>query len=300
MNVERCFIFIFCCAPRPQRLVHFIDFSSFFESGSYAMLFTHRYVSGFFRASGRSMGKKRLWVTALWMVVIIPSFSLALCLDISDVPMDTQLQAAPASIMFVIDDSGSMDWEFMTPESSGIFHGEYYNFDLGSGTDNAYSDSYILEGSEKRLWQGRWSGYNKMYYNPAANYKPWPGHSNADTAVPRSNPINADPTLTLSDEYDSIETGVIVDNTDPEFTSSTTGWDATTASTDYGSDYLYTSGNADGTAWARWTVDVPALGNYEVFGWWRDYSGDRVTTVTYDIFHNGTLTEDVAFRRRGS
>ena len=34
--------------------------------------------------------------------------------------MDTQLQAAPANIMFVIDDSGSMDWEFMTSEASGI------------------------------------------------------------------------------------------------------------------------------------------------------------------------------------
>ena len=258
------------------------------------MLFIHAGFSGFFRISGRLMGQKRLSLIAFWIAALTPSLALALCVDISDVPMDTQLQAAPASIMFVIDDSGSMDWEFMTSEDSGIFHGEYYNFDLGAGTDNAYSDSYIVEGNEKRLWKGRWSGYNKMYYNPAANYTPWPGRSDADTTAPRSNPINATPTLTLSDEYDSIETGVIVDNADAGFTTSAAGWAATTDSTDYGDDYLYTSGNADGSAWARWTVDIPAAGDYEVSGWWRNHTS-RETAVTYDIFHNGVLTEDVPF-----
>ena len=66
-----------------------------------------------------------------------------MCLNIADIPLDTQLQAAPASIMFVIDDSGSMDFEFMTTENGGTFHGEYFNFDL---SDNAYDDSYIVAG----------------------------------------------------------------------------------------------------------------------------------------------------------
>ena len=76
-----------------------------------------------------------------------------MCLDIADIPLDTQLQAAPANIMFVIDDSGSMDFEFMTTENGGTFHGEYFNFDL---SDNAYDDSYIVAGDEKKLWKARW------------------------------------------------------------------------------------------------------------------------------------------------
>lgn len=230
---------------------------------------------------------------ALWVVASTTPIAGATCLSISDIPMDTQLQAAPASVMFVIDDSGSMDWEFMTTESSGIFHGEYYNFDLGPDTDNAYSDSYIVEGTEKRLWKARWAGYNKMYYNPDVNYTPWPRQSDADTTAPRSNPILATPTLTLSDEYDSVEEGIVVDNTDAGFSTSANGWDPNhfTHAEEYGTNYDYTLGN-DGTAWAKWIVDIPTAGNYEVFGWWRSHT-DRVTNVTYDIFHDGVLTEDV-------
>ncbi|MCP4579683.1 MAG: hypothetical protein GY846_25715 [Deltaproteobacteria bacterium] len=218
-------------------------------------------------------------------------WAVSLCLDLSDTPMDTQLQAAPAGIMFVIDDSGSMDWEFMTTESSGIFQGEYYNFDL---SDNAYSDSYIVEGDEKRLWRGRWSGYNKMYYNPKVDYTHWPGQADANTTAPRSNPINATPTLTLASEYDSIDTGIIVDNVDAGFSKSANGWGSASATGDYGEGYFYTLGNndVDAMAMARWTVDLATPGNYEIFGYWRSHTS-RVTTVTYDVFHNGTLTQNV-------
>ena len=130
-----------------------------------------------------------------------------------------------------------------------------------------------------------------MYYNPTVDYTPWPGQSNASPTAPRSNPIHSTPTLTLADEYDSIESGVIVDNTDAGFTKSSNGWSSSTHAEDYGSDYYYTYNN-DGTAWARWTVDVPAPGNYEILGWWRSHT-TRVTNVTYNVFHNGTLTQNV-------
>ena len=35
-----------------------------------------------------------------------------------------------------------------------------------------------------------------------------------------------------------------------------------------------------------------APGNYEIFGWWRSHT-TRVTNVTYNVFHNGTLTQNV-------
>jgi len=206
----------------------------------------------------------------------------ATCLDIIDIPMDTQLQAAPANIMFVIDDSGSMDWEFMTSEDGGTFAGEYFNFNM---SDNAYDSSYVIAGEEKKLWKARWAGYNKMYYNPAVDYLPWPNMTDASPTAPRSNPINSTPTLTLANEFDSVETGVIVDNLDAGFTKSSSGWGASTYAGDYGSNYYYTYYN-DGTAWARWTVDIPAPGTYEVYAWWVETDA-RVTNATYKIFHNG-------------
>ena len=79
-----------------------------------------------------------------------------------------------------------------------------------------------------------------MYYNPTVDYTPWPGQSNASPTAPRSNPIHSTPTLTLANEYDSIESGVIVDNTDAGFTKSANGWGSSTNAEDYGSDYYYT------------------------------------------------------------
>jgi len=100
--------------------------------------------------------------------------------------------------------------------------------------------------------------------------------------------MEASPTLTLSSEYDSVETGIILDNTDPGFTRSAVGWSSTTASEDYGSDYLYTNGDNNGSnTWARWTVNVPTAGDYEILGWWRSYDGTRVTDVTYDVVRGG-------------
>jgi len=234
----------------------------------------------------RCVKRRALPLVVMWAFIssagAIPAG--ATCLDLNDIPMDTQLQAAPANIMFVIDDSGSMDWEFMTPQNEGIFEGEYYNFAM---SDNAYDNStYVIAGEEKRLWKARWAGYNRMYYNPAVDYLPWPNMPDASPTAPRSNPINSTPTLTLANEFDSVETGVIVDNTDAGFTKSSNGWGESSYSGDYGSNYYYTSGNNYGTAWARWTVDIPAPGTYEVFAWWVATS-DRVSNATYRIFHNG-------------
>ena len=111
-----------------------------------------------------------------------------ICLDISDVPLDTQLQAAPANIMFVIDDSGSMDWEFMTTETEGIFGGNYYIFD-DPGGDNNYGN--ILTASGRAQWKSQWHGYNKMYYKPSINYTPWPGLTDANPDNPKTDPTKS-------------------------------------------------------------------------------------------------------------
>ncbi len=118
---------------------------------------------------------------------------------LADVPLDTRIQPQPAVIMFVMDDSGSMDWEFMTEESDGLFGGDRFLYDT---SDRLYSG--VLSGDERKEWHSQWSGYNKMYYSPAVTYTPWPtffGHdledcdgdvtdrvANACLDLPRSHP----------------------------------------------------------------------------------------------------------------
>ena len=97
----------------------------------------------------------------------------------ADYPLDIQTHPAPPNIMFVLDDSGSMDWEFMTPESGGKFNYEYYVFD--NPGDNAYWGN-VLSDEQRRMWKSQWAGYNKMYYNPSVTYSHWP--TLPDAAVP--------------------------------------------------------------------------------------------------------------------
>ena len=189
--------------------------------------------------------------------------------------------------MFVIDDSGSMDWEFMTSEDAGTFESEYFNFAM---SDNAYSDSYVVSGDKKRLWKARWSEYNKMYYNPTSTYTPWPGQADASPTAPRSNPMNSSPTLNTGTEYDSLESGIIIDNLDPEFSKSDYGWDISSSSYEYGTNYYYTTAYSPGGAnpsFARWTPNIEVPGNYEVYVWYASGgTGLRETDVSYTIHHN--------------
>ena len=46
----------------------------------------------------------------LALVVPIHSADAASCIDLADVPLDAMEQSGPGIIMFVLDDSGSMDW----------------------------------------------------------------------------------------------------------------------------------------------------------------------------------------------
>ena len=129
------------------------------------------------------------------------------CLEISDTPLDARFQPAPPSIMFVLDDSGSMNWEVMTSESDGTFEGKYYVFD--DPGDNVYSSTLYstnyLSSTNRKKWKSQWSGYNRMYYNPRTIYAPWPTMGPADPVTPRSHPYHASPTFNLAAEY--VDTG---------------------------------------------------------------------------------------------
>ncbi|PIE41211.1 MAG: pilus assembly protein PilY [Gammaproteobacteria bacterium] len=122
-------------------------------------------------------------------------------LNIADEPLYMGIQADP-NIMFILDDSGSMHWEYMPGEAKGGAHSFSYLFPqpiqvYGTGSyawddggnctpfylvpdfddDNAYN--LVMRSPQ----------FNKIFYNPDTEYKPW---SNSDgTLMNNADPANA-------------------------------------------------------------------------------------------------------------
>jgi Tfp pilus tip-associated adhesin PilY1 len=123
-------------------------------------------------------------------------------MDLADEPMMAQIKPAPANIMIVLDDSGSMTFEVLT---AGYYDGRFPNPDEGTTDgycyiydylgDNAYTDAIRYMGSEgRKYWKSQYYGVNVMYYNPGSNYVPWPDYpgktfSNAHMDTPAPDPI---------------------------------------------------------------------------------------------------------------
>ncbi|HSO59490.1 MAG TPA: PilC/PilY family type IV pilus protein [Desulfobacterales bacterium] len=133
--------------------------------------------------------------------------------------MFTRVLPPPANIMFLLDDSGSMNFEILvTGQYDGSFpnpdksaadlaadpHGFCYLFDdVG---DNAYKPSsqpdWYAGPEGRKLWQTQFYQTNAMYYNPNVTYTPWPSYDsvefkNGDKDNPRSHPVNGSYTLSL-------------------------------------------------------------------------------------------------------
>jgi len=220
------------------------------------------------------------------------------CSDLSSVPLSTVKRAAPPNIMFVLDDSGSMDWEFLTQEWNGLFGGFRYVFD--DPGDNLFpGSSYILSGSDRKQWKSQWSGYNKLYYNPTVTYEPWPTLNDAHTDSPQSHPMDGTYTLAMNDTYYLLDFGIIVDNLDgaPSY-EETPAW---------GGESLYEPEWEGSARWtdtvgstATFTPDLLVADTYEVYAWWNCWTQrDQYAkiTVTYQggsevIYRNQSADAD--------
>ncbi|GAB4333794.1 MAG: hypothetical protein Kow0089_02650 [Desulfobulbaceae bacterium] len=225
--------------------------------------------------------------------------------------METKIKTAPANIMFVLDNSGSMNWEYMTPEQDGKFNGESYLF---SG----------LSGTQKIMWKSRWSGYNAIYYNTHSTYLPWPRWEqmastedasgvkisnggippmpNADIITPRQNPIYASPTFDLLGTHYAnmpINQRLIVDNQDgaPAFTTTAGTWNESVLTPEWEGSSVY-SGSVGATAVFTPKIALPkylTASKYKIYAWWNCYTGrDRNALVVVD--HNGDGTADASQR----
>ncbi len=168
---------------------------------------------------------------------------------LSDTPLFVTTAVEP-NVFLTLDDSGSMDWEALVPNSGDFpwYNGvtsengdwqaylhpgwedyQYYSYDSyndrdrniipPAGYSNTSSDAYI-----QSFWVMQNHNYNKIYYNPATTYSPWPG-IDEDTGLPFTDAditnILRDPTrktystsdLTQNfDYYDNIDTGSLIPN----------------------------------------------------------------------------------------
>ncbi len=170
--------------------------------------------------------------TSIWAALLAPVLALGPVSihsapgTLANTPLFTTTSAEP-NIFFMVDDSGSMDWDLLTPESAlsgyagttglmpvtstsgpgywGYLYATY-------ATDNAYTsfgnNGYVVpawdtltatqKGYLPGLWRARNSDYNKQYYNPDVTYGSWSGvdnagadYTDADPAAARIDPYNA-------------------------------------------------------------------------------------------------------------
>ncbi len=160
-------------------------------------------------------------VIGCWLLAVaglsIPIGSNAAPLQLSNSPLFLGVSVDP-NVFFMVDDSGSMDWEILAKshdyylnywENAGVARsndGLWLTFaSVGSCTgrrsytfffdnsDNAYNTCTYPETENQpeslvRDWRVRSSDFNLLYYDPAKDYKPWPGMPDASFVAARSDP----------------------------------------------------------------------------------------------------------------
>ncbi len=93
------------------------------------------------------------------------------CVVPDNIPANASRKPAPPLIMFLLDDSGSMDWEFMTSADDQLFKSKYYVYNY-HGDSRAYGNYPCAQ--PKEMWMSQWSGENRIFFNPDVVYDPWP------------------------------------------------------------------------------------------------------------------------------
>lgn len=132
------------------------------------------------------------------------AFSLSLTLgvsvakaavDIAEAPLQTGSAVAP-NIYFILDDSGSMQWEVM-PDDYVIVNGttQGYLFPIQSKMYSGLNhfDERIPTFADDNIHNviKRSSEVNKVFYNPAASYEPWKNWDNTSFNAAIASPTNA-------------------------------------------------------------------------------------------------------------
>lgn len=91
---------------------------------------------------------------------------------------------------------------------------------------------------------------------------------------------------------DVVPWDIVLDNVSENFSVWGTWNTGTTAPGKYGADYRWTSTSLNSTAYARWYLNVPLDGYYDVYAWWSQGS-NRSTAAQYEIVHRAGKTVKV-------
>ena len=139
---------------------------------------------------------KSIASTVAWTLVFgqVAPAAYAANTDISDVPLAVKNQVAP-NIMMTLDDSGSMQWEFLPEDEMRYSTWLYPRPDQPYGGSTYENLVPNFNDNNVHNFYGRSSHNNKMYYNPDVTYRPWsnPDGSlwpNADSRKALYNPAN--------------------------------------------------------------------------------------------------------------
>lgn len=175
-----------------------------------------------------------------------PAGEVEFDMNLSDVPLEDAI-STEANVLVVMDDSGSMDWSLMTPESSGVvwlsnpralrqngvrFRSTVFRYILALPTntlggsilpvqaeiDQEAGPTGDFANNQFGVWRARSAQYNTIYYNPEIEYVPWQGLDRNNRDFGNVNPAAAplDPfdsnvrTLNLTQPYSWVSTNVPV------------------------------------------------------------------------------------------
>ncbi|MFC1495443.1 PilC/PilY family type IV pilus protein, partial [Thermodesulfobacteriota bacterium] len=230
------------------------------------------------------------------------------CVDIADYPLDVRLNAAPANIMVLFDDSSSMDWEIMTIEAggTGVSAGQmtignkayHYLYNMEDRVIKTGQGSNVLIDNEDRLhWKSQWQGHNKVYYNAAMDYTPWPNKTDVDPDTPPSRPDEPSVIANMNEIYALYgdDSGIIYrDDGDNKGFDISNNFDVATDGTAYEDEYYWTPDPPDDNPddyEAIFEALTHDAGEYEVYVRYVTAIG-RSDSVPYVItYGDGTQTD---------
>ncbi|MDY0132899.1 MAG: PilC/PilY family type IV pilus protein [Desulforegulaceae bacterium] len=238
--------------------------------------------------------KNKIFLIGIFFLVFYSQNSISV--EISDFPMISSIKKPPAHLMFIIDNSGSMNWEtMMKGEAEGIFKPEsgfqeyYYIFEKGNSK---------LKGLSKRYIKPRFFAFNKIYYNPKSDYIPWPGTKNysshsADLRYPKiirfnddsesfSDIFNHSSSIDLFGSYFDLTNGKfnIVGDDGDDGVVKKGSWSEKEYFSAYKSKFSITS---DPGAYMEIYLELPSDGTYSFTGYWPFLAGDSSGEVEFEI-----------------
>ena len=106
--------------------------------------------------------------TAGLLALVMATSTAAAPGTLASSPLFLQSGSVQPNIFFMIDDSGSMDWEVLK-SSGALAIGDY------SGFRNRDNLDYTPDRTDRDEILESCAGYNVLYYDPTRTYTPWTG-----------------------------------------------------------------------------------------------------------------------------